>query len=86
MSALAGTVGLAAMGKGPEGLPQSKMLLDILKKLYKKNVELVKENQILKQQLSATKKRLIETESSQRSLGSGGDGAKQLKESIASAR
>ncbi len=65
MSALTDTMGGlgAALGKGAgEGLPQSKMLLDILKKLYKKNVDLVKENQILKQQLSSTKKRLIEVE------------------------
>ena len=51
-------------------MPQSKMLLDILKKLYKKNVELVKENQVLKQELSSTKKRLIEAESSGRRVES----------------
>ena len=94
MSALADTVGLGALGKSAEGLPQSKMLLDILKKLYKKNVDLVKENQILKQQLSATKKRLIETECSQRKLtgaGAGVSGSKsetknQLKSSISKLR
>ena len=58
-------------------MPQSKMLLDILKKIYKKNVELVKENQILKQQLSATKKKLIETESAARTTS--GNGARNLK-------
>ena len=62
--------GLGSLGKGPDGVPQSKMLLDILKKLYKKNVELVKENQVLKQELSSTKKRLIEAESSGRRVES----------------
>ena len=79
------------MKGGANGLPQSKMLLDILKKLYKKNVELVKENQILKQQLSATKKKLIETESlakttnalSSAPLANGGNGnAKNIKSSM----
>ena len=58
------------------------MLLDILKKLYKKNVELVKENQILKEQLSSTKTRLIEAESSGRRVEPRGNGATQLKSSI----
>lgn len=74
--------GLAALANGPDGLPQSKMLLDILKKLYKKNVELVKENQLLKQQLSSTKMRLIEAESSSRKLDSRENGTRQLKSSI----
>ena len=71
--------GLAALANGPDGLPQSKMLLDILKKLYKKNVELVKENQLLKQQLSSTKMRLREAGSSSRKLDSRENGTRQLK-------
>lgn len=61
MEAMAGMRSVAVPG-GPDGVPQSKMLLDVLRKLYKKNVELVKENQMVRQELEQSKRKVVALE------------------------